>query len=256
MIDTSAQAAHYEILAFGDSLTQGLKRDASGVIWAFPNPVYGARTGGYEPRLESLFSSQSGHTAFVYNWGVGGETSSGGVNRINSVLYSRFADYLLLLEGANDIYAGISAGTTQFNLGIMIDRCRAKNVGPILGTVTPNTTHPNGYLIPASMNPQIVTLANQKGVPLANLYNALASNWGYYKLPEMGCIGAMPGIKKLRKHGLPLFNPFCHRQHRSMFRRVSLNTRDRIRVSWGAVSGATRYEVYRCGSASVDSCSK
>ena len=71
LIDTSAQAAHYEILAFGDSLTQGLKRDASGVIWAFPNPVYGARTGGYEPRLESLFSSQSGHTAFVYNWGVG-----------------------------------------------------------------------------------------------------------------------------------------------------------------------------------------
>ena len=176
-----ASALTYDILAFGDSITQGKKIDSDGVSSGILNPPNGARTtDGYEPELENDFATQSSDTAHVYNWGYGGEITYQGVNRIDSVLDSRQADFILIMEGANDLGWGVSASTVKANLRIMIEKSLAKNTEPIIATVTPNTARSNGYIIPNSFNPAIKALALEKNIALADQYAALVGNWSNY----------------------------------------------------------------------------
>ena len=165
------------IFAFGDSITQGLKRDAAGNEWGITSPANGARVGGYEPPLESKFSQSTKHTAYVYNWGVGGEWTEDGVNRIDGVLSSRSAQFILIMEGANNIisYGDGSANQVKFDLGVMIDKARASGVEPILATVTPIS----GRNTPA-LNDLIKGLAIEKNVLLADQYTAINSNLALY----------------------------------------------------------------------------
>lgn len=159
----------YEILTIGDSITQG-------VPYISENQN-GARTGGYQPYLET-FLSQNNTPSAVYNWGVGGETTYDGVWRIQSVLDSRFSHFILIMEGANDLVYGYSSSTTVTNIGIMIDRALEKKVIPILGTITPNT-RTSGWddLIQNDYNPKIVAKAESKKVKVAHQYDALRPNW-------------------------------------------------------------------------------
>ena len=174
-------AQTYVILAFGDSITQGLKRDSEGTIYAIVSPPNGERTSdGYEPDLENEFSDHTSHEALVYNWGYWGERSYQGVNRIDSVLDSRVADFILIMEGANDLYEGVSAATTKANLQIMIEKSRLKNTLPIIATITPNTARYDGDLIPVSYNPAIKDLAVETEVALSDQYEALVVDWTGY----------------------------------------------------------------------------
>lgn len=176
-----ASAQLIKILAFGDSITQGLKRDSDGNESGIIQPLYGARTSdGYEPELENYFATQTNHTVYVYNWGHRGEPTHEGVNRIDSVLDSRAADLILIMEGANDLYDGVSAETTKANLQFMIEKSQAKNTEPIIATVTPNTDRSDGYIIPNNYNPKIKSLALEKGIALADQYTALVGNWSGY----------------------------------------------------------------------------
>ena len=176
-----ASAYTFDILAFGDSITQGKKRDSDGVIYGITLRPNGARTiDGYEPELENDFATQTNHRAYVYNWGYAGESTHQGVNRIDSVLDSREADFILIMEGANDLYAGVSASTTKANLRIMIEKSQGKNTEPIIATVTPNTRRSDGYIIPNNYNPEIKSLASEKDIALADQYTALVGNWSGY----------------------------------------------------------------------------
>lgn len=161
----------YSILAIGDSITVGYP-------YTYPaKSGNGQRFGSYESYLESLLS-QAGYPSAVYNWGVGGETTFGGVGRINAVLNSRHADFILIMEGANDLYSGISSNTTSINIGIMIDRALSKRVNPIIGTITPNSMT-SGYdaRISDNYNPKIISKALNKNVKIADQYTALRSQW-------------------------------------------------------------------------------
>ena len=153
----------FSILAFGDSLTQGYPE--------VPDPVYGARIGGYEPPLESKFTQNTKHTAFVYNWGVGGELTSGGVGRIDSILRSRTAQFILIMEGTNDSNHAVSTETVKSNLGFMIDKARARGVEPILATIPPKSTPYVNNVGP--YNTAIMQLASEKDVRLTDQYTAL-----------------------------------------------------------------------------------
>ena len=117
---------------------------------------------------------------YVYNWGYAGESTHQGVNRIDSVLDSREADFILIMEGANDLPAGVSASTTKANLRIMIEKSQGKNTEPIIATVTPNTQRSDGYIIPNNYNPAIKSLASEKNIALADQYKALVGNWSGY----------------------------------------------------------------------------
>lgn len=153
------------IIGYGDSITAGTP-----YITYYPK---GARVGGYEPPLEALLADASAPSK-VKNYGYPGELSTDGVNRINGVLNANSgAAYILILEGANDVYTGISSQTTVYNLGIMIDKSIAHNIKPVIGTMTP---HPYSR-VNTDYNPGIIAIAQQKGAQLADLYTRLSSNW-------------------------------------------------------------------------------
>ena len=98
------------ILFFGDSLTAGYGLEEPSL--AFPGRI--------QKRLDS-----AGLPYQVVNGGVSGETSSGGMERIDWIL-SQPVDVFVLELGANDGLRGIPVETTRKNLQAIIDKVKAK----------------------------------------------------------------------------------------------------------------------------------
>ncbi len=161
------------IIGFGDSITVGYPY--------VTGAGDGRRIGGYEPKLEELLNARGGRWK-VLNYGIEGETTYGGVDRIASVVSGKKKAHVLLLEGTNDFGWGISYDTTVYNLGIMIDIVRNAGLTPIIATLTPDSQPNIGSLkdIPNTYNPAIVAMAQEKDVSLCDQYAALIENWGYW----------------------------------------------------------------------------
>ncbi|MBO6524867.1 MAG: arylesterase [Balneolaceae bacterium] len=98
------------ILIFGDSIAAGLGVDPS---QAFPAVI--------QDKIDSL-----GLDYEVINGGLSGETSAGGLRRINWVL-QRQVDIMILELGGNDGLRGIDLSSTKENLQQIIDRALANN---------------------------------------------------------------------------------------------------------------------------------
>lgn len=98
------------ILIFGDSITAGLGVDSD---QAFPAII--------QDKIDSLGLSYE-----VINGGLSGETSAGGLRRINWVL-QRQVDIMILELGGNDGLRGIDLSSTKDNLQQIIDRALANN---------------------------------------------------------------------------------------------------------------------------------
>ncbi len=154
---TTAASGDTVVAAFGDSITRGV----TGAV-AYP----------------ALLQAQLDGCATVINAGLRGERTSSGVNRIDSVLNAANPTHIIIMEGANDAIAGISASTVKFNLGVMITKARLKGATPILSTVTPNTISPGtSSIVTFSYNPQIRALAAERGVQLVDQYQNVAAQW-------------------------------------------------------------------------------
>ena len=165
-----------EILTQGDSITQGLQRNAGGVIFGIPNPVNGAADiGGYQSRVNAKLNAIN-RPSTLYNWGIGGENSAQGLARINSVIDTKpNADFILLMYGANDLYQGISAAANNANIRSMINISKSRGVEPIVAEITPNLAF--GSTIPAAYNPGIIAAASQTGTKLAAMHTLLFPGW-------------------------------------------------------------------------------
>lgn len=100
------------ILFFGDSLTAGYGLD---------DPTTQAFPGVIQDML-----ADSGLPHRVTNAGLSGETSSGGIRRIDWILRQPVAVFILEL-GGNDGLRGLPLDLLQDNLLKIIDRVRAKN---------------------------------------------------------------------------------------------------------------------------------
>ncbi len=147
--NATEEKSNKTILFFGDSLTAGygLKIEE-----AFPALI--------QDRLDSL-----GLKYTVINSGVSGETTSGGLNRLNWVLKQEVAIFVLEL-GANDGLRGVPLGETRKNLQEIIDAVKAKNSDTQIVLA--------GMQIPPNMGPEYTTefrtifpeLAAQNGIPL------------------------------------------------------------------------------------------
>ena len=111
-VNVSAQEADSSrtILFYGDSLTAGYGLDRE---QAFPALV--------QARIDSL-----GWNFEVFNAGLSGETSAGGLRRIDWLM-RRPVDVFVLELGANDGLRGIDLKSTRSNLQQIIDRVKAKN---------------------------------------------------------------------------------------------------------------------------------
>ena len=118
----AARGQEIRFLAFGDSITVGYGDTA--------NPG-----GGYPPRLQRWLR-QRGYDAIVENHGVGGETTSSGLSRIDSVLADG-GDYLLLMEGTNDISQRVGIESIRFNLDEMASRAEALGMIAVHASVIP-----------------------------------------------------------------------------------------------------------------------
>lgn len=103
------------IVAFGDSLTAGL-----GV----------AAEEAYPARLQRRLDEQ-GLRYRVINAGVSGDTTAGGVRRMDWVLKSR-PDLVILELGGNDGLRGLNLDETKANLERIIKRCQDASVTVIL----------------------------------------------------------------------------------------------------------------------------
>ena len=103
------------IVAFGDSLTAGL-----GV----------AEEDSYPSQLQRRLDRE-GFQYRVINAGVSGDTTAGGLRRIDWVLKSR--PHIVILElGANDGLRGLSLRETKSNLERIIQQCRNASATVIL----------------------------------------------------------------------------------------------------------------------------
>ena len=143
------------IVCFGDSITAGYK--------ATP----------YPSNLQDMYGTASGTQ--IVNAGKGGENTYNGVYRIGGVLSENTPNYVVIMEGANDVMIGISPQTTAFNLNNMLEQTLNAGAKPILSTITPNISNA-GYQ-PENYNPGIINLAQNGQTTLIDTYSAVVSNW-------------------------------------------------------------------------------
>jgi acyl-CoA thioesterase I len=112
---SSAHAEPFKIVGFGDSLTAG----------------FGLGPGqGFTDRLQAALRAK-GHDVTVANAGVSGDTSSGGLARLDWSVPD--GTQLVILElGANDMLRGVSPEITQKNLDDMLARLKQRKIAVLL----------------------------------------------------------------------------------------------------------------------------
>ncbi|MFL6468421.1 MAG: arylesterase [Pyrinomonadaceae bacterium] len=117
-------AAKPKIVAFGDSLTAGFGLE---------------ETESYPYLLQQKLNAE-GYNYEVVNAGVSGETSLGGLERIDWTLQNDGVQVLILELGANDLLRGLSPAKMKDNLDKIIQKAKAKNVKVLLcGMLAPPT---------------------------------------------------------------------------------------------------------------------
>jgi acyl-CoA thioesterase-1 len=109
-IPTPTKTDKKVILFFGDSLTAGYELDEED---AFPSLI--------EDKIDSL-----GLDYTVINAGLSGETTSGGLQRIDWIMKQK-VDIFFLELGANDMLRGLPLEETRKNLSKIIATVQAKN---------------------------------------------------------------------------------------------------------------------------------
>ena len=110
-----AVAAPVKILALGSSLTQG----------------YGLPPGTEFTVQLQVALKHAGIDAQVTNAGVSGDTSAGGLARLDWSLADH-PDAVILEMGSNDMLRGISPGVTEKNLRAVLDKLKAAHVKVLL----------------------------------------------------------------------------------------------------------------------------
>lgn len=147
-------------LAFGDSITYG-----------------GYSTDPYPGQLERSLDLRVAPWE-VINSGNPGEATFGGSERITGEVSTYLPQYVLILEGTNDVTRDKLPGDVYNNLATMIDNARVtagvSGVQVMLATIIPRLDGLNDET--AAMNQQvIVPVAQAKGVPLCDLWTAFVS---------------------------------------------------------------------------------
>ncbi|CUH79136.1 arylesterase [Tropicibacter naphthalenivorans] len=110
-----AQAAEVNILALGDSLTQGyglLEQD------------------GFVPQLRNWLADQ-GHDVRIVNGGVSGDTTAGGLGRVEWSLTPEI-DAMIVALGGNDLLRGIDPTLSRANLEGILQVAQDRNLEVLL----------------------------------------------------------------------------------------------------------------------------
>lgn len=136
-----------KIVAFGDSLTAG--------YMLAPNEAF--------PVQLQMALQAKGHKVEIVNAGVSGDTSAGGLQRLDWSLQDG-ADAVILELGANDALRGIDPGLTRTNLDRILTAITSKGVSILLtGMRAPENWGPDYVKAFDAIYPE---LAQKHGVAL------------------------------------------------------------------------------------------
>lgn len=136
-----------KIVAFGDSLTAGL----------------GLSTNEAYPALLQERLKRDGYQYEVINSGISGDTSAGGVRRIDWALDGDVR-FVILELGANDFLRGQPVTETKKNLAEIIDHAQAKGAKVLLAGMLAPTNAGREYQ--DQIRNMFVELAREKNVTL------------------------------------------------------------------------------------------
>lgn len=170
----SAAAEPRTVLFYGDSLSAGYGlEDPAGL--SFPGLIQAKIT-------------EAGLPYRVVNAGLSGETTSGGLRRIDWILRQQ-VDVFVLELGGNDGLRGLPVATSRANLIAIIERVRAKNPAVkvlLAGMQMPTSMGPDYTAAFAAMFPEIADqqkvalipflLADVGGIPSMNLPDGIHPN--------------------------------------------------------------------------------
>jgi acyl-CoA thioesterase-1 len=182
------------IVAFGDSLTAGLGLPL--------NQAYPAQL---EQRLR-----ESGFPHRVVNAGVSGDTTAGGVRRVDLVL-ALHPSVVIVEFGANDGLRGLPLSQTRTNLASILDRLRSSGVPVILA----------GMKLPPNYGPEYTSQFAAIYPDLSHTYGATLFPFfleGVAAKPQLnqadGIHPTAKGYSIIVEHLLPLLRPLLnHRAH-------------------------------------------
>jgi acyl-CoA thioesterase-1 len=124
VVPASPKRSLPKIVAFGDSLTAGLGLPAQD---------------SYPSLLQKMLEAD-GYQYEIVNAGVSGDTTAGGLRRLDWALEGDVR-VLILALGGNDLLRGLSVREMKNNLGQMIERARQRKIEVLLaGMYAPTNT--------------------------------------------------------------------------------------------------------------------
>ena len=182
-----AAADTFRIVGFGDSLMAGYNLG--------PNE-------GFPQKLEAALKAR-GHDVAVANAGVSGDTTSGGLSRLDWSVPDG-TDLVILELGANDMLRGVAPEITEQNLDAMMASLRKRGIGVVLA----------GMLAAPNLGPDYATAFNGIYPKLAEKYDAplipffldgVAANPSLQL--EDGLHPSAAGVDRMVEGALPVIEP-------------------------------------------------
>lgn len=163
----SAQNNTIVIAAFGDSLTAGYGLPAED---------------GFVPQLQDWLTAQ-GADVQVQNAGVSGDTTAGGVARLDWVLGPE-VDAVILELGANDMLRGLDPAQAKENLDQMLAAITARDLPVLIAGMRAPPNYGADYQ--AAFDGMYGELAEKYAVPLYPFFlQGLGSNVSIYALSQL-----------------------------------------------------------------------
>ena len=156
------------VVFFGDSLTAG---------YGLANPDETAYPALLDARMEA-----SGVNATVVNAGLSGETSAGGLRRVDWALSNNTPDVFVLALGANDMLRGQPATETEKNLRAIFDEVRE--------------IAPEARLVLAGME-ALPNLGRQFGETYRQLFRDVAADYDAAFIPFL--LDGVAGVRDLNQ---------------------------------------------------------
>ena len=182
-----AAAETFRVVGFGDSLMAGYNLG--------PDE-------GFPQKLEAALKAR-GHDVSVANAGVSGDTTSGGLSRLDWSVPDG-TDLVILELGANDMLRGVSPQITEDNLDRMMASLKARGIGIVLA----------GMLAAPNLGPDYATafngiypkLATKYGVPLVPFFlDGVAANPSLQL--DDGLHPNAAGVDRMVEGALPVIEP-------------------------------------------------
>jgi len=183
----AALADTFRIVGFGDSLMAGYNLG--------PDE-------GFPQKLEAALRAR-GHDVTVANAGVSGDTTSGGLSRLEWSVPDG-TDLVILELGANDMLRGLSPQAAEKNLDRMMASLQQRGIGIVLAGMYAAPNLGPDYV--EAFNGMYPRLAEKYGAPLIPFFlDGVAANPSMQL--EDGLHPNAAGVERMVESALPIVEP-------------------------------------------------